>query len=651
MSTLIARAESIATCTRHLRDLAKELPDDEALAAALRQCARERRGGAFQRLVLAAPQAEREIPADVLVEGASLLPDMRALATAAVRCSGNVAEALIGAVRDGRLGEWDAYAVYIAAWWARQQAPPDDLPAVLQEARAVGRRRLGEEAQVVLSALAALTEDKALRTVLRNEGQLVPDKEAAATARDLETWFTAPPLLDLPAKPPPRPTVTTKPRVKVGRNEACPCGSGVKYKKCCWGKDAPGAPPTPTVDADRLAALTGWELCRLEPPEVPEELRTEWVNQLLMAAEYERVAAVLVAIGTEGRDAQLADALRWATATGRSAAVQALLALAGPDAIGGGARMFALREDRAAQLTQAEERALELADDRHGELAFDLLDGGLPGLALHVARGALAVAEDNDLSLLFQSLLQVRDRAGLGPVDLVEERLLPWLQGGRLVEDSGLKQALEDKTLEAERLRQELTRVRADHKARLAALEAERASEPVPEEAPETEDVDPEVVRELRRRIAALKQDLKVRHQERNTLRGEVEELQEALHEAQLAGAPEVAAEPVVDDEAVEESPGGPHPVRLPVVPEGIRDTLASLPEPVQRQAIELLGRLAAGRPDAFRGARPLRGRSWLWRQKVGRSYRMFFTLEPHVLEVVDVIHRQDLEKRIRELS
>lgn len=25
--------------------------------------------------------------------------------------------------------------------------------------------------------------------------------------------------------------------VKVGRNEPCPCGSGKKYKKCCWGKD------------------------------------------------------------------------------------------------------------------------------------------------------------------------------------------------------------------------------------------------------------------------------------------------------------------------------------------------------------------------------------------------------------------------------
>ncbi|MDR3623660.1 MAG: SEC-C metal-binding domain-containing protein [Chlamydiales bacterium] len=27
---------------------------------------------------------------------------------------------------------------------------------------------------------------------------------------------------------------------KAGRNDPCPCGSGLKYKQCCWGK-----PPKP----------------------------------------------------------------------------------------------------------------------------------------------------------------------------------------------------------------------------------------------------------------------------------------------------------------------------------------------------------------------------------------------------------------------
>ncbi|MDB2614273.1 SEC-C metal-binding domain-containing protein [Chlamydiales bacterium] len=26
---------------------------------------------------------------------------------------------------------------------------------------------------------------------------------------------------------------------KAGRNDPCPCGSGKKYKSCCWGKELP----------------------------------------------------------------------------------------------------------------------------------------------------------------------------------------------------------------------------------------------------------------------------------------------------------------------------------------------------------------------------------------------------------------------------
>ncbi len=26
---------------------------------------------------------------------------------------------------------------------------------------------------------------------------------------------------------------------KVGRNDPCPCGSGKKFKQCCWGKEPP----------------------------------------------------------------------------------------------------------------------------------------------------------------------------------------------------------------------------------------------------------------------------------------------------------------------------------------------------------------------------------------------------------------------------
>ena len=46
---------------------------------------------------------------------------------------------------------------------------------------------------------------------------------------------------------------------KTGRNRPCPCGSGRKYKHCCWHRDrADGAPSIPTA---RVPAM---------PPEPPE---------------------------------------------------------------------------------------------------------------------------------------------------------------------------------------------------------------------------------------------------------------------------------------------------------------------------------------------------------------------------------------------
>ena len=37
--------------------------------------------------------------------------------------------------------------------------------------------------------------------------------------------------------PLPHSTPTLLPRSEIGRNDACPCGSGKKYKKCCLLKD------------------------------------------------------------------------------------------------------------------------------------------------------------------------------------------------------------------------------------------------------------------------------------------------------------------------------------------------------------------------------------------------------------------------------
>jgi hypothetical protein len=56
--------------------------------------------------------------------------------------------------------------------------------------------------------------------------------------------------------------------MSVGRNDPCPCGSGKKYKKCCFAKDeakhsaelaARAAAPAPSAEAPKAAKRPGFE--------------------------------------------------------------------------------------------------------------------------------------------------------------------------------------------------------------------------------------------------------------------------------------------------------------------------------------------------------------------------------------------------------
>lgn len=63
---------------------------------------------------------------------------------------------------------------------------------------------------------------------------------------------------------------------------------------------------------------------------------------------------------------------------------------------------------------------------------------------------------------------------------------------------------------------------------------------------------------------------------------------------------------------------------------------------------LRLIGRLSAGDPDAFNGARRLQAHAEVFRQRVGLSHRLLFRLQKDILEIVALIHRRDLEKTIK---
>jgi hypothetical protein len=93
------------------------------------------------------------------------------------------------------------------------------------------------------------------------------------------------------------------------------------------------------------------------------------------------------------------------------------------------------------------------------------------------------------------------------------------------------------------------------------------------------------------------------------------------------------------------------HPVRLIGFPRDFDQRLRDVPRVVARATMTMLGRLAAGEPAAFVGAVRLKACPTVTRQRIGMDWRLLFRLLQDRIEVVDLIPRQDLERKIRRLS
>ena len=210
---------------------------------------------------------------------------------------------------------------------------------------------------------------------------------------------------------------------------------------------------------------------------------------------------------------------------------------------------------------------------------------------------------------------------------------------------------LDTKEDELGRLRKELSGLREQ-------IETQEPSEPpaVPEpHAPERKSEDPEPGRlaELKQRVDSLKGELNQRHTERNDLRRQLERERKKVH--MLEAEHEVTPQTTLVDEAESEPDNvdlsEPTRFRVPVFTKRVRASLQHLPDATKRHALVLVSRIAAGDHAALRGTRRLAADRTVWRQRVGRDYRVLFRMTDEELEVLDVVHRQDFERTVRLLK
>ncbi|MDA1275189.1 MAG: SEC-C metal-binding domain-containing protein [Verrucomicrobia bacterium] len=688
---LIKRARETKFFRAALIELASELPEaDSELDAALEEAVAKRENEAFTHLLFAALGTGRSVAARHLTDGAALLPDPGCLAAVAMHISGDVAQALIDAVIGGKMGEErEAIALLLAGVWCKEKANVPAPPGLIAQARTLARR-IDDRIlpNVSLLALANYLPDEGLLSVLHAPQSGQPDPGADYFRREMINAVRDSVLGMVPENPPPLTHsgfTLRRAAARVGRNDPCPCGSGQKYKKCCIEKDqerlhASSSAPGMTKEElrehkelllteDELIQMRSYELARLDPAKVSVSLLPILITRLNLFRETEIVVGFFEKTGARHElEIYWDDTVFHACRAGRKDLLVRLLKVrSGSDVnlenLPFIARLMLFEESATAAIECVERESLTALKSPNDclatDVAYTLLESRYPALGILVARGVLATTNMIDVDTLFEVLLAARDRLNLSPVDpfqrIVDDRFEKSVDAHR--ESAALQNALktlDNKDRQLSQSRTELAELHAELERkekeirRNAAIHPE--AKPIQEARVATGEID-----ELRRRSAMLKEDLKHRHNERNELRRNLQSALRDLEELRQNAAKskeslEKPSEQAEENLLIEETGLGIQPVRIPEFPRKFLESIESLPPIAVRNAIALIGRLAAGDETAFAGVKRLKANRDVYRQRIGADYRLLFRLLPARFEIVALINRRDLDRKIESL-
>ena len=284
-------------------------------------------------------------------------------------------------------------------------------------------------------------------------------------------------------------------------------------------------------------------------------------------------------------------------------------------------------------------------------LAFSVAFSDASALGMLLYRGVLPFIPPAETEKSYEVVvLPIRERLNLPVHDPLKE----FLDNRSVDAEIALREAeakYEAKRREVRELREALEQ-REKELARREAAPAPQSPAPQP-----LDDTDPEI-RQLREKVRNLKSDLNQRHTERNELQHRLERMQTRVDSLlELSHNPQRAETQADDDAAREDELLLPqeaethHPFRRIEFPRNFPERLNDFPHHIARGAMSILGRLAGGDPAAFNGAKCIKGVPTVARQRVGIDFRLLFRLLPDRIEVIDLIPRQDLERRIKTLK
>jgi hypothetical protein len=478
----------------------------------------------------------------------------------------------------------------------------------------------------------------------------------------------------------------------VGRNDPCPCGSGKKYKKChaLAESSAPPVeevpPPSAALGPDQVALLRPSALAALETSRLSGKAFVEAFRRVVdfglwdLALRMIREAAARADLGKELKSAEpvtvlVLDALRAAEDLRAREAAEKLHALLPPDVADREA--FALEclrapPDLLARIEREAEAALRTdADGARGMLLASALLRWYPALGIYVARGALHEGRTNDSQALLERIEDARDRLLLSPFE-------PWWDVyDAIFENSDERRDQKKDDARQKKLAEDLRRARAASRKyaaemeklqkrvgeldeSLAAAPASRDRAPAKGAPPSPAAVPAELAEERRRlktKIDELQRIIGEGQDERRELRRQLAEREEedeaAPAEVAARKPPQQHVDPDAEPEGMHDAAAVdvPRSVLVPRFSERASRALGDLAGDAADGVLGVVAGLAAGKPNAWGGVKQLTKVRGVLSARAGIHHRVLFSTSDRALDVLEVLHRRDLEQVVARLA
>lgn len=667
-------------------DAGRRSTTDELLAAV--DLALEAADGEAALALLAVLAARGPLDPDRVRRTLPFVPDPALVPPLVGAAGGDRAALLLGAIDDGALLLEDrvtACGLLVLLCEQEQRPLPDEVTV---ELRLVTHEQLDADTGDLLGALASGIDDQDLHACAGQwleRGKRLRGGYLSRLKKELARPLRAALPEDGRVEGDGQPLEAA---ARVGRNDACPCGSGKKFKKCCEGKAPAAAPAAAKSEAKRPETKRG----RLPRPLTSEALLNVRAADLVAFDPAGRTEEELSLILREAMARRL-----WATA---ERAAEAHAGVVTPQRlddvrvelmdVAAGARqkelVLRLRDRLAPELREQVElevdlvarlippgpdlQALEAAarqavEEEEAPYASELarlLLPHLPATGVLLARGALHPARVAESDGLLDEIEFARDRL-LVPASDPWATLFDRMTGrgrrkGKLVRLPGAASIADEEEDEAdeeeettdalrERLRMQAARIEGLE----ADLAAARAAQPVEKRkraaAPRASAAQLAKLKERNEKLEAVIEEGK---EERRQLREELE----ALREAQAAAPSEPRAE---EGPAEAEDPAegdaipalASRPTLLPVFSDVAARRLAEADRTLARTSLRVVLGLASGDPSVWGQAKRLQARD-VMSARAGIHYRVLFRVTDTRLDVLTIINRKELDATLRKL-